>query len=57
MKKKDGNNTIQVNSKFKKLYTTPTLQKYGEVKDLTTGGSGHAQEYSQGNQVPHKTRV
>ncbi len=46
MKKKDDNNTRQVNSKFKKPYTAPTLLKYGEVKDLTTGGSGHAQEES-----------
>ncbi len=47
MKKKDDNNTIQVSSKLKKPYTAPTLQKYGEVKDLTTGGSGNLTEHQQ----------
>lgn len=32
----------------KKNYSSPTLQKYGEVKHLTTGGSGNASENSNG---------
>jgi len=47
VKKKDDNNSIQVNSKFKKPYTAPTLLKYGKVKDLTTGGSGNVAEHTQ----------
>jgi hypothetical protein len=32
----------------KKAYKTPRLMKYGQLKDLTTGGSGTAQESSHG---------
>ena len=28
----------------KKTYTTPSLTKYGQLKDLTTGGSGGKKE-------------
>jgi len=31
-----------------KVYKKPILTKYGQLKDLTTGGSGNAQESSQG---------
>jgi hypothetical protein len=29
-------------------YQTPTLTQYGQLKELTTGGSGNAQESSSG---------
>ena len=32
----------------RKTYSRPTLKKYGQLKDLTTGGSGSAQEPSSG---------
>jgi hypothetical protein len=32
----------------KKAYQKPTLTRYGQLKDLTTGGSGNAQESSSG---------
>ena len=32
----------------RKAYTRPTLTTYGELKDLTTGGSGNASEGSSG---------
>ena len=32
----------------KKPYKAPTLTKYGQLKDLTTGGSNNAQESSKG---------
>jgi hypothetical protein len=32
----------------RKPYTQPTLTRYGQLKDLTTGGSGNAQETSNG---------
>ena len=32
----------------RKGYKTPSLTKYGRLKDLTTGGSGNAQEPSSG---------
>jgi hypothetical protein len=32
----------------RKPYTKPSLTKYGRLKDLTTGGSGNAQESSSG---------
>ena len=30
----------------KKSYTRPSLRPYGKLKDLTTGGTGHATEPS-----------
>ena len=33
----------------KEKYSKPKLKRYGSVKTLTRGGSGHAQESSQGN--------
>jgi hypothetical protein len=32
----------------KRSYHTPTLQRFGRVRELTTGGSGNAQESSSG---------
>ena len=32
----------------RKVYEVPTLRTYGQLKDLTTGGSGTAQESSNG---------
>jgi hypothetical protein len=32
----------------KKVYQTPTLTRYGRLKDLTTGGSGKAVEGKSG---------
>jgi hypothetical protein len=32
----------------KQTYSKPTLTKYGQLKDLTTGGSGFAKEGSSG---------
>jgi hypothetical protein len=32
----------------RKPYTQPTLIRYGQLKDLTAGGSGQANEGSQG---------
>ena len=32
----------------KKSYQNPTLTRYGQLKDLTTGGSGSAKEGSSG---------
>jgi hypothetical protein len=32
----------------KKAYLRPSLMKYGKLKDLTTGGSGSANEGSSG---------
>ena len=32
----------------RKPYKQPTLTKYGQLKDLTTGGSGSANEGSSG---------
>ena len=32
----------------RKPYKKPTLTKFGRLKDLTTGGSGHAHEPSSG---------
>jgi hypothetical protein len=32
----------------RKTYNKPTLTKYGRLKDLTTGGSGSANEPSSG---------
>jgi hypothetical protein len=32
----------------KKTYKKPVLTKYGKLKDLTTGGTGNAQEPGQG---------
>jgi hypothetical protein len=32
----------------RKPYTQPTLTQYGRLKDLTTGGSGNANEGSSG---------
>jgi hypothetical protein len=35
-------------TKRKKTYKKPALSKYGKLKDLTTGGSGHATEPGSG---------
>ncbi len=35
-------------SQKQKAYKKPILTKYGKLKDLTTGGSGTAQETSSG---------
>ena len=35
--------------RVKKPYESPRLTIYGSIGDLTTGGSGHAMESSQGN--------
>lgn len=32
----------------RKTYQKPSLTRYGQLKDLTTGGSGTAQEASSG---------
>jgi hypothetical protein len=32
----------------KKPYTKPSVEKYGSLRNLTTGGSGHANEPSSG---------
>ena len=32
----------------KKTYGSPCVTSYGTLKDLTAGGTGHAQESSQG---------
>jgi len=36
---------------LKKNYETPILTMYGKLKDLTTGGSGRAQEPSNGSKT------
>jgi len=33
---------------LRKTYKKPILTKYGKLKDLTTGGSGHSSEPSSG---------
>lgn len=33
---------------YKKSYQRPTLTQYGQLKDLTTGGSGNSKEASSG---------
>ena len=33
--------------KVKKQYMSPTLQRFGAIRDLTSGGSGTSQENSQ----------
>jgi hypothetical protein len=35
----------------KKAYRKPTLTRYGQLKVLTTGGSGNAQESSSGKKT------
>ena len=42
-----SSNNVQPVSK-KKPYVRPRLTKYGQLKDLTTGGSGNANEGSSG---------
>ena len=36
----------------KKAYKTPSLTKYGQLKDLTTGGSGNRKEDGKPNSRP-----
>ncbi len=38
-------------SQKQKAYKKPILTKYGKLKDLTTGGSGNAQEPSSGKKT------
>ena len=40
-------NTIETKP-LEPAYEKPTLTRYGQLKDLTTGGSGTAQESSSG---------
>jgi len=35
-------------NRVRKPYESPRLTVYGSIGDLTTGGSGHAMEHSQG---------
>lgn len=37
----------------KKAYKTPSLTKYGQLKDLTTGGSGNKKENNAGQTNKH----
>jgi len=39
---------MQRDREKKKEYRTPELEEHGALKDLTTGGSGNAQETSMG---------
>lgn len=34
--------------KLRKVYTAPQIEAYGRLRDLTAGGSGNANEGSQG---------
>ncbi len=34
--------------KLRKVYTTPRIESYGRLRDLKAGGSGNANEDSQG---------
>ena len=38
----------QTDAPLKKPYRAPSLRRYGRLKDLTTGGTGNANESSSG---------
>jgi hypothetical protein len=41
-----------VSAERKRVYRTPTLKMYGAIRELTTGGTGNAQEGEQkGNKM------